>query len=159
MVSQSTKLRVVLAFPAGAVCRSLQRADMGQLRDRAAQILPDADKHPSAGARIQLGQGATQIRPRYPGDRQPRSDSPRHVAAEIGGGRGPERAGNADAHPQRRGLYSIPQGWIASVNGQRLVSLRLTRLRPLLACLPPLAVSRSDVNHGSPAAAMAMTRL
>jgi hypothetical protein len=92
---------------------------MGQLRDRAAQILPDAEKHPSAGGRIQLGQGAAQIRPCYPGDRQPGSDRPRHVAAEIGGGRGPERAGNADAHPQRRGLYSIPQGWIGSVDGQR----------------------------------------
>ena len=92
---------------------------MGQLRDRAAQILPDAAKHPSAGGRIQLRQGAAQIRPRYPGDRQPGSDRPRHVAAEIGGDGGPERAGNADAHLQRRGLYSILQGWIGSVDGQR----------------------------------------
>ena len=93
---------------------------MGHLRDRAAQILPDAEKYPSAGGRIQLGQGAAQIRPRYPGDRQPGSDHPRHVAAEIRCDRGPKRAGNADAHLQRCGLYSIPQGWIGSVDGQKI---------------------------------------
>ena len=83
---------------------------MGQLRDRAAQILPDAQKHPSAAARVQLGQGTAQIRPRYPGDRQPGADRPRHVAADIGGSHRPKRARNADAHPQRCGLQSMPGG-------------------------------------------------
>jgi hypothetical protein len=40
------------------------------------------------------------------------------VAAKIGGGRRPERAGETDAHPQRRGLHSIPQRWIGSVDNQ-----------------------------------------
>ena len=138
VVSQCPKFRVVLAFPAGPLCRSTQRAQMGHLGRRAAQVLPDTQKQPTACPRVQLGEGMAQIRLRYPRDRQPGSDRPRHAAAEIRGGRRPERAGNANAHPQRRDLHSISQGSAGSLGNQKWVSF-IGPAAPIMSARRPLA--------------------